>query len=208
MLPPTLPLTPGFCCYRHVESGSLPTHSVRIRSRYRKLLKGMLATIGPEDTITLSAEERHGLLLLLQMPEEDVDLTVSILERLEQWGDARAVPVLKRLIREEHWYVGSDRIEVAARRCLAAVETHLLRRKQSDTLLRPTEGSNATAPNSSAAPDMGLLRKTRRNSCCVPESAPLINRAVIALLLSVGSLPSTAERHDHLRSLPFSPSAG
>ncbi|MCW3052834.1 MAG: hypothetical protein JWN14_2004 [Chthonomonadales bacterium] len=135
---------------------------VQHRRRYRKLLQAMLPQIGPEASIELSKDQVFSLLIFLQMPEEDVELTLLVLARLEQWGDAQAVPVLKRLIREKHWYVGSDRVEEAARQCLAQVEIRLQQQKQGDTLLRPTQGMDAIPPRA-------LLRPAADSSENAPE---------------------------------------
>ncbi len=131
------------------------------RRRYRRLVKGLLSQIGPEQAIELSAEQRHALLLLLQRPEDDVELAVGILDRLEQWGDAQTIPALKRLIREEHWYVGSDQVEAAARQCLEEIESRLKQQKQNSALLRPAKSSDAETPKS-------LLRPAGDR----PEAAP------------------------------------
>ena len=136
-------------------SMSSPRDFQQRRRRYRKVLKGMLAQIAPDEKCDFSAEERHGLLLLLQRPEEDVDFAVQLLGRLEQWGDAQTIPVLKRSIREKHWYVGSEQVETAARQCLEHIETRLRRQKQGDTLLRPAQRSGAEAPHSLLRPTAG-----------------------------------------------------
>jgi len=172
MFPPALPLRTAFGApMRQTQILTSPYATSQIRHRYRRLLNGMLAQIDPAEEIPLSTEQRHAMLLLLQRPEENVDLTVSLLLRLEHWGDAQSVPVLKRLIREKHWYVGSDRIEAAARECLEQVEIRLRQQKQGDTLLRPMPGTDAIptrvllrpAANSSENPPEQLLR---------PESSP------------------------------------
>jgi len=145
------------------SSARFQSHEVvQQRRRYRKLLQAMLSQIGLEETVELSAEQLFGLLIFLQMPEEDVELTLLVIARLEQWGDSQAVPVLKRLIREKHWYVGSDRVEAAARQCLAQVEIRLRQQKQGDTLLRPTEGTEAIPPRA-------LLRPAADSSDNAPE---------------------------------------
>jgi hypothetical protein len=131
------------------------------RRRYRRLVKGLLSQIGPEQAIELSAEQRHALLLPLQRPEDDVELAVGILNRLEQWGDAQTVPALKRLIREGHWYVGSDQVEAAVRQCLEEIEARLKQQKQNSALLRPAQSSDAQTPQS-------LLRPVGDR----PEAAP------------------------------------
>ena len=110
----------------------------------------------------LSSEERYGLVLLLQIPEEDVELTVCVLKRLEQWGDAQAVPVLKRLIREKHWYVGSEQVEEAARRCLERIKSRLRQQKQDSALLRPAQTTDAAAPHA-------LLRPAKEEVVAAPE---------------------------------------
>lgn len=133
-------------------STTISREIVQQRRRYRKLLKAMLSQIGPEETPELSAEQRHALLIPLQMPEEDVELTLALLTRLEQWGDAQAAPALKRLIREKHWYVGSDQVEAAARRCLEKVQERLLQRKQGHTLLRPAPGIAPVSPQALLRP--------------------------------------------------------
>jgi len=144
---------------------------VQQRRRYRKLLQAMLAQIGPEEAMELSAEQLFGLLVFLQMPEEDVELTLLVLARLEQWGDAQAVPVLKRLIREKHWYVGSDRVEAAARQCLAQVEIRLQQQKQGDTLLRPTQGIESIPPRALLRPAADAS-KNAPEQLLRPESSP------------------------------------
>ena len=143
-------------------SMSSPRDFHQRRRRYRKVLKGMLAQIAPDEKCEFSAEERHGLLLLLQRPEEDVNFTVQLLGRLEQWGDAQTIPVLKRSIREKHWYVGSEQVETAARQCLEQIETRLRRQKQGDTLLRPAQRIEPEPPRS-------LLRAAASQTENAPE---------------------------------------
>jgi len=141
----SLPLAPAL----GVSAGYQPVaphEFVQCRRRYRKIVQGILTHLGPEETIELTAEEWNGLLLLLHIPEEDVAFTLCILTRLQRWGDARAVPILKRLIRDKHWYVGSEQVETAARQCLEEIETRLQREKQGRMLLRPAEGTDAGSP--------------------------------------------------------------
>jgi len=159
------------------SSAKFQSHEVvQQRRRYRRLLQAMLSQIGPEEAVELSTEQLFGLLVFLRMPEEDVELTLLVIARLEQWGDAQAVPVLKRLIREKHWYVGSDRVEAAARQCLTQVEIRLRQQKQGDTLLRPTQGIDAIPPRA-------LLRPAADSSENAPEQ-----------LLHPGSSPAPNER--------------
>lgn len=131
------------------------------RRRYRKLLKAMLAPAEGAELPALSEEQRRALLLPLQLPEEDVDLTIDILAYLEHSGDARAMPALKSLIKEDHWYVGSERVEAAARRCLESIENRMQHRRQGETLLRPTHAADSEPPQT-------LLRPTVER----PEQTP------------------------------------
>lgn len=132
-----------------------------IRGRYRKLLRGMLAQIGDGEPLELTSDQHRGLLVVLQLPEEDVDCTVSILNYLEQWGEAAALPALKRLMREDHWYVGSEQVEAAAQRAKESVEARIQLQKQGKTLLRPVHEPETVASQS-------LLRPTAD----VAEQAP------------------------------------
>ena len=155
MIPPSLPLATagGVLPYRNSVPRIFAPHELtQFRHRYRKLLKAILAQIGPEEDVELSAEEHGGLLLLLQIPEEDVELTLCILTRLERWGDMQAVPVLKRLIREKHWYVGSEQVEAAARQCRERIETRLRQQRQNSSLLRPAKREDTDSPRSLLRP--------------------------------------------------------
>ena len=155
MIPPSLPLATagGVLPYRNSVPRIFAPHELtQFRHRYRKLLKAILAQIGPEEDVELSAEEHGGLLLLLQIPEEDVELTLCILTRLERWGDMQAVPVLKRLIREKHWYVGSEQVEAAARQCWERIETRLRQQRQNSSLLRPAKREDTDSPRSLLRP--------------------------------------------------------
>ena len=163
-IPPRLPLaTAGIVPLRQAPVLTLfPREISQQRRRYRRLLKLMLVQTGPQETVELSPSQVYALLILLQMPEEDVEFTLVVLARLEHWGDAQAVGVLKRLIREKHWYVGSDRVEAAARQCLAQVEIRLQQQRQGATLLRPTQGIDAIPPQT-------LLRPAGEASENAPE---------------------------------------
>jgi hypothetical protein len=135
---------------------------VQQRRRYRKLLKAMLPQIGTNAPVELSSEQRRALLIPLQMPEEDVELTLFLLTHLEQWGDAQAAPTLNRLIRERHWYVGSDQVEAAARQCLSRIEGRLRLQNQGRALLRP-------APDAVRIPSDALLRPATDRAEHSPE---------------------------------------
>ena len=149
--PPSLPLAPALWG-RSSYKPPAPRFVQQTRRRYRKLLRGLLSQVEPEETLELSTEQMRALLTLLQRPEEEVELTVGILAHLEYGGDAQAVPVLKRLIREDHWYVGSDRVEAAARGALESVENRLQQQKQGKTLLRPGHALDATPPEALLRP--------------------------------------------------------
>lgn len=134
MIPPSLPLATagGVLPYRNSVPRIFAPHELtQFRHRYRKLLKAILAQIGPE---------------------EDVELTLCILTRLERWGDMQAVPVLKRLIREKHWYVGSEQVEAAARQCWERIETRLRQQRQNSSLLRPAKREDTDSPRSLLRP--------------------------------------------------------
>ena len=156
MIPPSLPLVTagGILSSQRLVYGSIssPRELSQKRRRYRKLLKAILAQIGPEENVDLSADAHYGLLLLLQRPDEDVELTLCILTRLERWGDKQAVPVLKRLIREKHWYVGSEQVEEAARQCRERIESRLRQQKQNNYLLRPAKSEDTDSPQSLLRP--------------------------------------------------------
>ncbi|MCW3096349.1 MAG: hypothetical protein JWL77_1967 [Chthonomonadaceae bacterium] len=158
---------PSHFMFLHVGRGpssttaTFPRDIIQQRRRYRRLLKAMLSQIGSEEEIELSPEQRHAFLILLKIPEEDVELTLSILTRLERWGDTQTVSALKRLIREKQCYVGSDQVEAAACHCLERVEARLQQQKQSNILLRPTLKTEAVPPRS-------LLRP----AADPPENAP------------------------------------
>ena len=150
-LSPAMPFGNAVTCHTSASGH----RDVRCRGQYRAVLKGILSQLEPIEKMEFSAAAHCGLLLLLQRPEEDVKLTICILERLEEWGDLRTVPALKRLLRAKRWYVGSDQVETAARLCLEKIEARLLRQKQGDTLLRSAQSSKTEPPNSLLRPATG-----------------------------------------------------
>ncbi len=169
-VPPILPLAPAFSPIA-LRQRADPHQFMQYRRRYRKGVQGILTRIQREERIELNVEEQYGLLLLLQLPEEDVQGTLCILERLPCWGDAQAAPVLKRLIREKHWYVGSEQVEVAARQCLAELQARLHSHQQGSTLLRPIDGTDATTPQALLRP-AAVPRESAPEQLLRPENSP------------------------------------
>ncbi len=133
-----------------------------LRERFAKMLLALLPRRGDDATHHLSAEACTALLLPLRMPDANVELTLCLLQTLGATGSANAVRILKRLIREDHWYVGSDRVESAAREALAALEQRLHHTQQKKTLLR------AGSPQEDAP--QTLLRST---PSAVPADSPV-----------------------------------
>jgi hypothetical protein len=117
---------------------------------------------GQEEAYKFSEEQKRTLLALLEKPFQDVELTCAVLKALEQVGDVRALPVVRRLCQpygksrtlseiilsslrqggfraalqqEEHQI---NRVQQAAQNCLPFLEQRAEQKERQETLLRPS----------------------------------------------------------------------
>jgi hypothetical protein len=109
----------------------------------------LLPQVRADHTHLLTAEQRGALVTLIGRAGDNMELLLAVLKALEQVGDERAIPAVKRLIQGEFDVVRPSHrasIKKAAADCLPYLQQNAERFQQANTLLRPSSSENAAAP--------------------------------------------------------------
>jgi hypothetical protein len=153
-------------------------HGWRPRQATLQGLKRTLSGVRPQHARRIDDSSMSGLIGLLANPA-DVEMTLVVLSALEQIGDSRAIPAVRRLTFPHEWPVGPyrspqhmDRIIEAARQCLPSLELRAEAENRGATLLRPADArpeSLLRPASDNASNEQELLRATD-TECSVQSS--------------------------------------
>lgn len=125
-------------------------------------LKRLLPQLSADQGRKLIPAQRQTLRDLLRFPYLDVDLTLAILKTLEQIGDGSDRQRVEALASESRVTPRMKRVRDAARECLPYLQNNAERSRQSQTLLRASDGESRSAPDT-------LLRPAHSAETSAPE---------------------------------------
>jgi hypothetical protein len=141
-----------------------------VKYRAKIALRNLLPQLRADQTNTLTAEQRDAMLIPLKTPFDDLSLSLIILKALEQVGDGKAIPVVKKLT-EGGPTRKMQTLKEAAEECLPFLEINAERIRQSQTLLRASD-SIAVAPDTLLRPAMAHADSTPPEQLLRPTVTP------------------------------------
>lgn len=112
-----------------------------VNESLRTALKRLLLQIRADHAAQWSKEDKAALLLPLQRPEQDCDLTLACLSALQQIGVSSAMPAVDRLINKRYSAGSQDKIALAAQECLLYLQSATSLQQQAETLLRASDAA-------------------------------------------------------------------
>lgn len=147
-----------------------------LRQSLREALKWMLPKLRAGDAALLTPEQRRILLLLLDKPMADPELTLCILKALEQIGDEQAVPAVQKLIDRLAGYTSkrAASLREAAQECLPYLTGHVERTRQAQTLLRPADSSQAVSADVLLRPSLPTVSETPSEQLLRPPASECV----------------------------------
>jgi hypothetical protein len=136
------------------------------RMELMRAMSRLLPHISIAEANTFTLEQRKALLIPLQAPYRDVELTLCLLGLLAHSGGEEALPVVEQLASRGIETENGRRILQAARECLPCLRDRLERNRQAHSLLRPA------SPEAAGSPSAELLRPVssdNENPCKVVQ---------------------------------------
>lgn len=132
-----------------------------VKATIRSALKAQLPQLRVAQVAKWTKAQKQALLLPLETPLQDAELTLLLLKTLEQVGDAHAIPSVRKLTKLGSWGAYQDvrnaeRINRAAEACLPYLEERIEPTQHSDTLLRPSDIAQVAAPDTLLRPAYSL----------------------------------------------------
>jgi hypothetical protein len=120
-------------------SAILRKHNLPLRTKVFRALQRTLGNRQAADTFSLTPGRKQALLLPLNAPYRDVELTELVLDVLKQIGDTESIPLLERIIAVEAVTGNMQRVQQAAQECVSAWRLRAERGRQAQTLLRAAD---------------------------------------------------------------------
>lgn len=130
------------------------TSDDNVKKSVRSALKNLLPQMRADQAEALTPEQRRALLIPLTLPYDDIELTLSVLKTLEQVGDEKAIPVVKKLTEEGAATCNMRSVKQAAMECLPSLKERAENAQQAQTLLRASDATVAVASDVLLRPAM------------------------------------------------------
>jgi hypothetical protein len=119
----------------HIQiAGLYERYILPLRIQVLHALKRTLANVQAHDVLSLTLEQKDALLIPLNAPYRDVELTLLVLNVLKQIGEEEPIPLLERIARIEAVTDNMKRVRQATLECLDYLRAKHSR--QAKTLLR------------------------------------------------------------------------
>jgi hypothetical protein len=155
------------------------------------MLGRLLPQMNIEQATSLTEKQRHALLVPLESPYNDINMTLAILKTLEQIGDEKAIPVVESVANRFVMIPRELPVYEAAQACLPYLRLRAEQTKQAQTLLRASDASTVTTPDvllrpamatSSEIPSEQLLRAAPQTDSA-PNPTVILNHETSECLL-------------------------
>jgi hypothetical protein len=135
-----------------------------VRKSVLSALSRLLPRFRADQSDLLTPAQHKALLMRLTEPYKNPELSIRILQALQQIGNESAIPVVSKITANWKPKAHQQQVVEAARHCLPYLEVRAEQAKQSQTLLRPSSAFAAGAVSSEA-----LLRPATSTSETAPE---------------------------------------